>query len=81
MEPSKILEQIAYNTRPKIGKHMLIVRDNSTHEEQLSQPSQTNKQFKNAVTFLTGYNGVFKVTISNNKIYFKRTITDGDDFI
>ena len=34
-----------------------------------------------AVTFLTGYNGVFKVTNSDNKFYFKKTITDGDYFI
>ena len=40
--------------------------DKSTHEEHLSQPLQTNnKQFKIAVTFLTGYNGIFNVTNSN----------------
>ena len=39
MEPSsKILEQIAYNTRPKIVEHMLIVMNKITHEEHLSQP-------------------------------------------
>ena len=44
--PSKLLEQIVYNTRPKIEKHMLIVMDKSTHEEHLYQPLQTNnKQF------------------------------------
>ena len=80
--PSKILEQIAYNTRPKIEEQMLIVMDKSTHEEHLSQPLQTNnKQFKIALTFLTGYNGIFNVTNSNNKIYLKKTITDGSDFI
>ena len=53
--PSKILEQIAYNTRSRIEEHLLIVMDKSTHEEHLSQPLQTNnKQFKVAVTFLTG---------------------------
>ena len=37
--------------------------DKSLHEENLSQPLQTNiKQFKIAVTLLTGYNGIFKVT-------------------
>ena len=42
--------------------------DKSTHEEHLHQPVQTNnKQFKNAMTFLTGYNGIFNVTNSNNK--------------
>ena len=44
--PRKILEQIAFNTRPKIeGK--LIVMDKSTQEDHLFQPLQTdNKQFK-----------------------------------
>ena len=55
--------------------------DKSTHEEHLSPPLQTNNnQFKIVVTFLTGYNGTFNVTTSNNKFYFKKTITDGDDF-
>ena len=40
--PSKILEQIAFNTIPKKEEHMLNVMDKSTHEEQLSQPLQTN---------------------------------------
>ena len=47
--------------------------DDSTHEEHLSQPLQTNnKQFKIAVTFLTGYNGIFNVTNSNNKFFSKK---------
>ena len=75
--PSKLLDQIAFNTRPKIEEHMLIVMDKSTHEEHLSQPLQTsNKQFEIAVTFLTGYNGIFNVTNSYNKFYFKKTITN-----
>ena len=79
--PSKLLEQTAFNTRPKIEEHMLIVMDKSTPEEHLSQPLQTNnKQFKIAVTFLTGYNGIFNVTNENNKLYFKKTISD-DGFI
>ena len=58
--PSKILEQIAFNTRSKIEEHILIIMDESTHEEHLSQPLQTNnKQFKIAVTFLSAYNGIF----------------------
>ena len=69
--PSKRLEQIAFNTRPKIEEHMLIVMDKSIHEEYLFQPLQTNnKQFKIAVTFLTGYNGIFNVTSKNKKILF-----------
>ena len=79
---SKLLEQIEYNTRPKIEEHMLIVMDKSTREEHLSQSLQTNnKQFKIAVTFLTGYNGIFNVTNSNNKFYFIKSITDDDGFI
>ena len=55
--------------------------DKSTHEEHHSQPLQTNnKQFKIAVTFLSAYNGIFNVTKSNNKFYFKKAIKD-EDFI
>ena len=80
--PSKLLEQIAFNTRPKIEEHMLIIMDKSIHEEHLSQPLQTNnKQFKVAVTFLTAYNGIFNVTDSNNKFYFTKSITDDDHYI
>ena len=56
--------------------------DKSTHEEHLSQPLKTsNKQFKIAVTLLTGYNGIFNITKSNNKFYFKKTITNEEGFI
>ena len=56
--------------------------DKSTHEEHLSQTLQTNiKQFKIAVTFLSGYNGIFNATNSNNKFYFKKTNTDEDGFV
>ena len=69
---SKLLEQIAFNTRSKLEEHMLIVMDKSTHEERLSQPLQTNiKQVKIAVMFLTGYNDIFNITNSNNKILFQ----------
>ena len=79
--PSKLLAQIAFNTRPKMKEHLLFVMDEATHEEHLSQPLQTNnKQFKIAVTFLGGYNGIFNVTNSNNKFYFKKTISDEDGF-
>ena len=77
--PSKLLEQIAYNNRPIIEEHMLIVMNKSTHEEHLSQTLQTNnKQFKIAVTFLTGYNGRFNVTHDNNKFYLKKNFDEGD---
>ena len=60
----------------------MIVLDKSTHEENLSQPLQTNnKQFKIAITFLTGYNGIFNVTYWNIKFYFKKTTSDEDGFI
>ena len=77
--PSKISEQIAFNTRPKIEEHMLNIMDKSTHEEHLFQPLQTdNKQFKIAVTFLSSYNGSFNVTNSKNKFYFKKALIDED---
>ena len=79
--PSKLLEQIAFNTRPKIEEHILIVMDKSTYEEHLSQPLQTNnKQFKKAITFLSAYNGIFIVKNENNKFYFKKTNTNEDGF-
>ena len=77
--PSKLLEQIAFNTRPKIEEHMLIIMDKSTHEEHLFQPLQmNNKQCKIAITFLSAYNGIFNVTNSNNKFYFFKSISDDD---
>ena len=80
--PIKLLEQIAFITRSKIEEHMLIVMDKSSHEEHLFQPLQTNnKQFKIAVTFLTGYNCIFNVTSLNNKFYLKKTISDDEGFI
>ena len=73
--PSKLLEQIALITRPKIDEHTLIVMDKSTHEECLSQPLQTViKQFKIAVIFLTRYNGIFNVTNSNKRFFFQENI-------
>ena len=78
---TKLLEKTVYNTRPKKEELMLIVMDKSTHEEHLFQPLQrNNKQFKVAATFLTGYNGIFNLTNSNNKFYFTKTITDEDGF-
>ena len=50
--------------------------DKSTHEEHSPQPLQTNKkQFKNAVAFLTMYNGIFNVT-DKKKIDFIKSNTD-----
>ena len=56
--------------------------DKSTHEEHLSQPLQNNiKQFNIAVTFLTGYDGIFNVTGSNKQFYFMKSITDEGGFV
>ena len=80
--PSKMLEETAHITRPKIEEHMWIGMHKSTHGEHLSQHLQTNnKQIENAVTFLTGYNGIFNVTNSINKSYSMKTINVADDFI
>ena len=80
--PSKLLEQIVFNTRPKIEEHILIIMDKSIHQEHLSEPLQTNnKKFKIAVTFLSGYNGIFNVTSDNNKFYFTKSITDDNHYI
>ena len=79
--PSKILEQIAFNTRPKLEERMLIVLDKSTHEEHLAQPLQiNNRQFKIAFTFLTTYNCFFNVTNKSNKLYFKKQLIE-EDFV
>ena len=68
---NKTLDQIAFNTRAKIEEHMLNVMDESTYEFILNEPLQTNnKQFKIAITFLTGYNGIFNITDANNKFYY-----------
>ena len=65
-----LLEKVAFNTRPKIEEHMLIVMNKSTHEEHLFQPLQTNnKQFELSVTYLSVYNGIFTVTNRNNSFF------------
>ena len=80
--PSKLLEQLAFNTRPKIEEQLLIAMDMSTHEEHLSQPLQTNqKQIKIAVTILTGCNGILNVKDKNIKFYFLKSVTDEDGYI
>ena len=65
--------------RRKTEEHMLIVMNKSTLEEHLSQSLQTvQKQFKIAVTFLTGYIGNFNVTDENAKFYFTVSINEED---
>ena len=79
--PRELLKQVTFNIRPKIQEHLLIILDDSIHEEHLSQPLQTNKkQFKIAVTFLSAYNGTFNVTNKSKNFYFKKTLI-GEDFI
>ena len=74
-----MLEQIVFITRSRIEEHILTIVDESNHEEILFQPLQTIiKQFKIAVAFLTGYNGIFNVTNSNNNFYFKKSLIDED---
>ena len=66
--PSKILEQIASNTGPKIEEQLLTFMHRSNPEEHLFQPLQSNiKLIEIAYTFLTGYNGILNVTDKNNK--------------
>ena len=80
--PSKLVEQIAFNTNPKIEEQISVVMNKSIHEEHISQPLQTNnKQFIIAVTFITGYNGIFNVTTKNNKFNFAKSISDENGLI
>ena len=61
------MQQIAFNYRPKVEEHILLVMDKSWQEEHLSQPIQTDiKQYKIAVTSLTGYNSIFSITEKND---------------
>ena len=74
--PSEVFEQIVFITTSEIEDHMLIF---TTPKENLSQLLQSNnKQYKFAVTFLTGYMGHFFATTKNKKVYFT-TRNDDDD--
>ena len=79
---SKLSEQIAHNTRGRNDEHMLVTMKKSAHKELLYQPLQTkNKQYKVAVTFLTGYSGFLMLqTKENNKLYFLKSVTDEDGY-
>ena len=56
---------------------MLNVMNESTHDETLSQPLQTNyKQFKIAITFLNVYTGLFNVTTKKNEFCLITSIND-----
>ena len=50
-----LLGQLAFLTRLKVEDRILIAMNETTHEENLSQPLQSDsKQFKVAVNFLFG---------------------------
>ena len=52
---NKQLEQIVFNTKHQIEKHILNIIDESTHEESLSPLLQTNlEKFNISVTFPIG---------------------------
>ena len=52
----------------------------SIHEENLSQPLQTNnKEFKIANTFLAGYNGIFNITDKNKQFFFQSPLNHFDE--
>ena len=56
---------------------MLLVMDESILEKNISQLLQTYKeQFIIAITFLTGYNGIFNVTSKNNNFTFTVSVND-----
>ena len=77
--PNKVLKQIPCTATLKTEEHKQIFMDKTIHEEILSQLPQTiNKQFKIAVNFLCGYNGIFNKRSKNKKIPFTRSITDGE---
>ena len=68
--PGKILEQIAFNTRPMPDEHILVVMYKSTHEEHMSEPLQTKiKQFE-----ITGSNGFLIIKNKNKNTYFTVSI-------
>ena len=66
----KLSEQIIFNTRPENEEHMLNINDESAHDKNLSESLETdNQQLKIAVTFLSGYNGIFNVKNKNRKFF------------
>ena len=75
--PIRNSEQLPFNIRSEIEKHMLSVMDKSTHEESLSQPIKIIiRRFKIAFVFLTSYSCSFNVTIGNVKVCFLTSIND-----
>ena len=61
---------------------MLIVLQKLCHDEHLSQPLQTKiKQYKLAFIFLTGFNCIFNVTNSINKLCSPKSNTHKDALV
>ena len=58
---------------------MLVVMDKSTQAKHLSQPLQNKKQFKIAVSFLSGCNGIFNVRNKNNRFIFI-SVSEGAEY-
>ena len=80
--PSKLLEHNACKTRPKEEEHLLIAMDTLSiekHKFHTLQPNQ--KQIKTAVTFWTGFNGIFDLTSTNTKFFCAKSNTDKYGFI
>ena len=62
-DSKKCFRATCFQNKKYLEEQLLIAVDESTHEERLSQPLQTNcNQFYFAISFLTGYNVVFKFT-------------------
>ena len=80
--PSELLENIAFNTRPKSEEHILIFIDKSVHREHLSEPLQTIfERFKISVPFQTGFNRIFIARNKKIRFYSAKSNTDNDGFI
>ena len=60
---TKLMNEMVSITRPKSEEHMLVVLDKSSLGKNLCQPLQAkNKQYKNAITFSSRFNGIFNST-------------------
>ena len=78
---TKLSEQIVFKAKRVIKELRLIVLVESTDEEILYQPLQTNNHwFEFPVSFLTGYNGVFNITNKMIEVSFTTSYID-DCFI
>ena len=65
--PSKIVEQLGFNKKPKTEEHVLFALEKSTYEKQIYQPLENNnKQVKISVTFLTSFDSISNVIDRNS---------------